>query len=980
MALGSSGNVVATGVVKLLADTRQLKSGLKDAERETSRTAGALGKAAKLGGVAAVAGLGLVAKGLADSVKAAQEAEKSQLRMQSQLKALGLSFQQHGKHIDDVITKQSRLAALDDEDLQDSFTNLVRVTKDVNSALKLNGLAADIARAKGISLEAASKAVAKAYQGSEGAATRLGVTVQGLTSKMSDQEKGQRILGELQKSFAGQAEAYGASAAGAQERLGVAFENLKETIGEKLLPVVTKIVGKFAEWIEKVTESEEVQKALKIAGQVLKEVFDKLKTAVEFNIRIFRTLIEVWVKLGEKAYDVFNKVKDAAGKIKDAIVGAFKTALEFVRGLPEKFREAAGWVADKIQAAFGKTWSFFGGAKIVDAFKAAFDWMKNALGTAWARALEIGKEIARAIVSGVGDLASKIWNRIKDGFGWLKDKLFGFFGGDGGGGDGIGDAWARDLAKKAPQGGAASRPDVMPSMWDELGIAKGMGLSVISTYRAGSTTASGSRSGHSYYPARAIDISSGSSAGQGDSKMRAFFNAMIGRPGIDEVILSPLIWTPSGGLRPIQTASVKAQHWNHVHVADYPGVGGDGQGLSARFSGRVVGGDGFGLPDFPVGAKLTDVQAARLTYNAGFRGANWRHALRILFAESNANWSAVGDGGKSFGGWQFYTAGGLGDGVPLSVLKDPEQSTARAYRFMVGLGNWDAWSTNWNGAGAAQDARAGRAITAAGTPSSAPKGSGSPSGSGTKPSTVTPQPAYVWPTLAQWKKMKAAIAKKLKDRTQAERDLLTKFKHWRLTYTEWKSWPEAEFKRLKALADAGRPDTSWGGSGTGAGTGAGTGGEAKDVTDGEGSYYSGGGGSDGGGTDAGGGMSEEDVQARLDAEAAAIWGARARFFTEFSPNVFTRGPAGLELGSSPLASAEVQAQLRAATPAAAGGVPVSSAAATAAALEQMTAAVTGGTAGGRGPVTVNQFFTAPPVDHFVNHRRAEFAAAAAFGR
>ena len=97
---------------------------------------------------------GVAVKGF---IEAAKNSEVSSTRMQAQLKASGISYDKYGGRIDSVIAKQSALAGLDDEDLQDSFTNIVRVTGDVNEALKLNGLAADIARAKGIDLSAASK-------------------------------------------------------------------------------------------------------------------------------------------------------------------------------------------------------------------------------------------------------------------------------------------------------------------------------------------------------------------------------------------------------------------------------------------------------------------------------------------------------------------------------------------------------------------------------------------------------------------------------------------------------------------------------------------------------------------------------------------------------------------------------------------------------------------------------------------------------
>jgi hypothetical protein len=73
--------------------------------------------------------------GLKKSADAAIEAERSQAKLVTQLKASGISYRDHAKEIDRVIQATSRLSGIDDEDLQDSFTNIVRVTGDVNKSL-----------------------------------------------------------------------------------------------------------------------------------------------------------------------------------------------------------------------------------------------------------------------------------------------------------------------------------------------------------------------------------------------------------------------------------------------------------------------------------------------------------------------------------------------------------------------------------------------------------------------------------------------------------------------------------------------------------------------------------------------------------------------------------------------------------------------------------------------------------------------------
>ena len=130
----------------------------------------------------AMKGVGLAAAavgavGLKQAATAAIEAEKSNARMTTQLKASGISFRAHAGEIDRVIQKTSQLAGLDDEDLQDAFTNIVRVTGDVNKSLKLTGLAADFARAKHMDVARAGEIVGKVAGGNTGILARYGIAI-----------------------------------------------------------------------------------------------------------------------------------------------------------------------------------------------------------------------------------------------------------------------------------------------------------------------------------------------------------------------------------------------------------------------------------------------------------------------------------------------------------------------------------------------------------------------------------------------------------------------------------------------------------------------------------------------------------------------------------------------------------------------------------------------------------------------------------
>jgi hypothetical protein len=130
--------------VSITADNSNLKRGIRDAEGDLGRlqrvgvssTRGLSAGFKAAGGIIAGAA---VADQIRQTVVAAQEAEVSQKKLAAQLKASGISYQAHAKEIDNVIQKTSKLSGLDDEDLQDAFTNIVRVDRQRQQGIAPHG-------------------------------------------------------------------------------------------------------------------------------------------------------------------------------------------------------------------------------------------------------------------------------------------------------------------------------------------------------------------------------------------------------------------------------------------------------------------------------------------------------------------------------------------------------------------------------------------------------------------------------------------------------------------------------------------------------------------------------------------------------------------------------------------------------------------------------------------------------------------------
>lgn len=227
-------------------DDSKVKAGTRGTQQDLGRLAASgeksfdrLKKGAVVAGAALTGGLVL---GLKASADAAIEAEKVQARLEAQLKASNISFEAHAKTIENVIAKHSQLSGLDDEDLTDAFTNIVRVTGDVDKSLRLTGLAADFARAKHMDVAKAGEVVAKVAGGNTGILSRYGIALE-------DNATASEALAELQQRFAGQSEAYGKTTAGSIDRMHVAAENLAETVGMALAPTLADVADGVANFV-----------------------------------------------------------------------------------------------------------------------------------------------------------------------------------------------------------------------------------------------------------------------------------------------------------------------------------------------------------------------------------------------------------------------------------------------------------------------------------------------------------------------------------------------------------------------------------------------------------------------------------------------------------------------------------------------------------------------------------------------------------
>jgi hypothetical protein len=197
-------------------------------------------------------GMGVSAAAVAQQVGKAvkafaeDEAQQKQLALAVQ-NSTGASNAQV-KAIEDTIQSMQFQKAVSDGELRPALSTLVRATGDVTKAQSLLNLALDISAGTGKDLQSVSIALAKAQGGNVTALTRLGVSLDANAVKTKDFDA---ITRELSYTFKGAADAAANSAEGGFKKLQIAVDELYETVGGKLAPVL----GDYATATSKIAQA-----------------------------------------------------------------------------------------------------------------------------------------------------------------------------------------------------------------------------------------------------------------------------------------------------------------------------------------------------------------------------------------------------------------------------------------------------------------------------------------------------------------------------------------------------------------------------------------------------------------------------------------------------------------------------------------------------------------------------------------------------
>ena len=225
-------------------EDKGIKAAIKEFQQLETNTE-KLGAAARAGAKVAAIGFTALAAGAAaagavlfKAAQAAAEDQAAQQQLATQLQSTTDATSLQIKGVEDFIDKTQRATGVADDKLRPALGRLAGATGDVNKAQDLLNIALNLSAATGKDVETISNALARAQEGAYGPLEKLGIGYEKGEIKARGFEDVQK---DLEERFSGAALAKADTYEGVMDRLRITFDELKETVGYKILPVMTEL-------------------------------------------------------------------------------------------------------------------------------------------------------------------------------------------------------------------------------------------------------------------------------------------------------------------------------------------------------------------------------------------------------------------------------------------------------------------------------------------------------------------------------------------------------------------------------------------------------------------------------------------------------------------------------------------------------------------------------------------------------------------
>lgn len=347
--------------------------------RSTDRTSSSMqkfGKVAKWAALGAAAGAAVAAKALFGMAKNAMADEAAQRKLAIGIKNATGATDAQVSAVEDWISAQGRLLGVTDDELRPAFQRLVQATGSIDEAQRQMSIAMDVSAGTGKSLKVVTEALMKANNGTTASLSKLGLKtkdVNGETLSLDD------ALKEMSKTFEGQASSAANTAEGKFERLKIMFDETKESIGAKLIPVAEKLadfmlnklgpaVRRIAGWLKenlgpafRAVAEFITDKVIPAAKMFSTWFMDKIAPGLKRTVQpVLEGIRSLFAKIGEKLEEnrpQLEKLQTAFKKIAEFIadkvmpvIGVIvgKVGLPLLGKVIGTIIDSVGWLVDKL--------------------------------------------------------------------------------------------------------------------------------------------------------------------------------------------------------------------------------------------------------------------------------------------------------------------------------------------------------------------------------------------------------------------------------------------------------------------------------------------------------------------------------------------------------------------------------------------------------------------------------------------------------
>ena len=328
--------------LEILAETKQFVQDIKGSEKEVEGFGGKLEKFGKVAAAAfaaaAAAAAAYAVKLAVDGVKAAIEDEAAQLRLANAIKNVTGATDAQIAAIEQQILKTSLATGVADDQLRPALQRLAIATGDVTKSQGLLDLALDISAATGKSVESVANALGKAYEGNTGALGRLGVGLSAAEIKSLGLEG---TMKQLADTFGGAATTQANTLEGQIARLKVGFDEAKESIGARLLPilqqtlnyVINTAIPKFIEFKDRALKP--IQDAIENNREGFEKFVSFLKNIViPILINTFGNALETIGKIAGATITIISKVTSFISSAVGAAIDGINALIRAYNKIP----------------------------------------------------------------------------------------------------------------------------------------------------------------------------------------------------------------------------------------------------------------------------------------------------------------------------------------------------------------------------------------------------------------------------------------------------------------------------------------------------------------------------------------------------------------------------------------------------------------------------------------------------------------------